>query len=98
LVYYSWNSAGVNISYGGATSAAAEAQGLNEAGKSTSFDAMKPGDLIFYSTSQNGRYMNITHVAVYVGNGKVVEALNENYGVVYQDVRTGNIVLICSPN
>jgi cell wall-associated NlpC family hydrolase len=98
LAYYSWNSAGVNISYGGATSAAAEAQGLNEAGKSTSFDAMKPGDLIFYSTSQNGRYMNITHVAVYVGNGKVVEALNENYGVVYQDVRTGNIVLICSPN
>lgn len=98
LAYYSWNSAGVNISYGGATSAAAEAQGLNEAGKSTSFDAMEPGDLIFYSTSQNGRYMNITHVAVYVGNGKVVEALNENYGVVYQDVRTGNIVLICSPN
>ena len=98
LAYYSWNSAGVNISYGGATSAAAEAQGLNEAGKSTSFDMMEPGDLIFYSTSQNGRYMNITHVAVYVGNGKVVEALNENYGVVYQDVRTGNIVFICSPN
>ena len=88
----------MNISYGGATSAAAEAQGLNEAGKSTSFDMMEPGDLIFYSTSQNGRYMNITHVAVYVGNGKVVEALNENYGVVYQDVRTGNVVLICSPN
>ncbi len=98
LAFYSWNSAGVNISYGGATSAAAEAQGLNEAGKSTSFDAMEPGDLIFYSTSNNGRYLNITHVAVYVGNGKVVEALNENYGVVYQDVRTGNIVLICSPN
>ncbi len=33
LAFYSWNSAGVNISYGGATSAAAEAQGLNEAGK-----------------------------------------------------------------
>jgi hypothetical protein len=98
LAYYSWNSAGVNISYGGATSAAAETQGLNEAGKTTTLEAVKPGDLIFYSTSQNGRYMNITHVAVYVGNGKVVEALNENYGVVYQDVRTSDIVLICSPN
>lgn len=98
LAYYAWRSAGVNISYGGATTAAAEAQGLNEAGKATTFEAMRPGDLIFYSTQENGRYMNITHVAVYVGNGKVVEALNETYGVVYQNVRTNNIVLICSPN
>lgn len=59
---------------------------------------MQPGDLIFYSTSYNGQYMNITHVAVYVGNGKVVEALNTKYGVVFQDVRTNNIVLICHPN
>lgn len=97
LVYYSWQSAGVNIGYGGATTAAAEAQGLNEAGKAVNFSELEPGDLIFYSTSHNGRYMNITHVAVYVGNGKAVEALNENYGVVYQDMRTSNVVLMCRP-
>lgn len=97
LAYYSWKSAGVDVSFGGATTAAAEAQGLKEAGKTVSYESMQPGDLIFYSTSANGRYMNITHVAVYVGGGKVVEALNEKYGVVYQDVRTANIVLICSP-
>ena len=32
LAYYSWKDAGVDISYGGATTAAAEAQGLDEAG------------------------------------------------------------------
>ena len=46
LAYYSWKDAGVDISYGGATTAAAEAQGLDEAGKTVSFDELQPGDLI----------------------------------------------------
>ncbi len=98
LAYYSWQSAGVNISFGGATTAAAEAQGLSEADKTVTYSEMQPGDLIFYSTSSNGRFLNITHVAVYVGNGRVVEALNESLGVVYQDTRTANIVMIGRPD
>ncbi len=98
LAYYSWKDAGVDISYGGATTAAAEAQGLDEAGRTVSYDEMQPGDLIFYSYTHNGRYKNISHVAVYVGDGKVVEALNESAGVVYRDVSTGSIVLIGRPN
>lgn len=48
--------------------------------------------------ASNGRYKNISHVAVYVGNGKVVEALNESLGVVYRDVAsTGKIVVIGRP-
>ena len=40
----------------------------------------------------------ISHVAVYVGNGKVVEALNERVGVVYRDVASvGKIVVIGRP-
>ena len=78
--------------------AAAEAQGLDEAGKTVSYDEMQPGDLIFYSFTNNGRYKNISHVAVYVGNGKVVEALNERVGVVYRDVASvGKIVVIGRP-
>ena len=51
-----------------------------------------------YTVASNGRYKNISHVAVYVGNGKVVEALNENLGVVYRDVAsTGKIVVIGRP-
>ena len=98
LAYYSWKDAGADISYGGATTAAAEAQGLDQAGKIVSFDQLQPGDLIFYSFAGNGRYKNISHVAVYVGNGRVVEALNERLGVVYRDVKsTGKIVMIGRP-
>lgn len=98
LAYYSWKDAGVDISHGGATTAAAEAQGLDEAGKTISYEKMQPGDLIFYSFTINGRYKNISHVAVYVGDGKVVEALNENSGVVYRDVASvGKIVVIGRP-
>ena len=98
LAYYSCKDAGADISYGGATTAAAEAQGLDQAGKTVSFDQLQPGDLIFYSFAGNGRYKNISHVAVYVGNGRVVEALNERLGVVYRDVKsTGKIVMIGRP-
>lgn len=98
LAFYSWRSAGKNISFRGANSAAAEAEGLDSAGKTVSYDEMQPGDLIFYSFTNNGRYKNISHVAVYVGNGKVVEALNERVGVVYRDVSSvGSIVLIGRP-
>ena len=98
LAYYSWKDAGVDISHGGATTAAAAAQGLDEAGKTISYDQMQPGDLIFYSFTSNGRYKNISHVVVYVGDGKVAEALNENSGVVYRDVASvGKIVVIGRP-
>lgn len=98
LAYYSWKDAGVDISFGGATTAAAEAQGLEQAKKTVPFGEMQPGDLIFYSFTNNKRYKNISHVAVYVGDGKVVEALNERVGVVYREVSSiGSIVLIGRP-
>lgn len=86
LAFYAWKYADVNISYGGATTAAAEAQGLDEAGKTVAYEELQPGDLIFFSYCHNGRYRNISHVAIYVGNGKVVEAKNERAGVVYGDI------------
>lgn len=98
LAYYSWKDAGVDISFGGATTAAAEAQGLEQAKKTVPFGEMQPGDLIFYSFTNNKRYKNISHVAVYVGDGKVVEALNERVGVVYREISSvGSIVLIGRP-
>ena len=56
LAYYSWKAAGIDISYGGANTAAAEAEGLDSAGHTVSYDDMQPGDLIFYSYERNGRY------------------------------------------
>ena len=98
LAYYAWSSAGVNISNGGASTASAEGQKLDEAGKTVSFEEMQAGDLIFYSYANNGRYKNISHVAIYVGGDKVVEARSEEYGVVYRDVSNiGSIVFIGRP-
>lgn len=98
LAYYSWKAAGIDISFGGATTAAAEAQGLDEAGKSITEEDLQPGDLIFYSYTTNGRYKNISHVGIYTGNGKMVEAKNEAEGVVYGDFHNGSVVMYARPN
>ena len=97
LAYYAWKAAGVDISYGGANTAAAEARYCYENQYLVSFGEMQPGDLIFYSYGSNGRFMDITHVAVYVGDGNVVEAVNERIGVVCRAVQAGSIVLIGRP-
>lgn len=37
---------------------------------------LQPGDLIFYTKRKgnNGRFMNIAHVSIYLGNGKILHA------------------------
>lgn len=100
LAYYSWDAAGVDISYGSGypPSAAEGARMLKNDGKALDTMDLKPGDLIYYGGSANGRYMGIYHVAIYAGDGKAVEALNERYGVVYQDLRTENAIMVVRPN
>ncbi len=53
---------------------------------------LQPGDLIFYSYKKNGEFKNISHVAIYVGDGKMVHAANEERGVVIDMLRTGSVV------
>lgn len=100
LAFYAWQHAGVDISFGGnyPPTAASGAKMLNDAGKSLTSMDLKPGDLVYYGGSDNGRYLGIYHVAIYVGNGKSVEALNDTYGVVYQTLKTKNAVMVCRPN
>ena len=100
LAFYAWQHAGVDISFGVnyPPTAASGAKMLNDAGKSLTSMDLKPGDLVYYGGSDNGRYLGIYHVAIYVGNGKSVEALNDTYGVVYQTLKTKNAVMVCRPN
>lgn len=104
LVWRSYADAGLYI--GGKTSwaptAADGAKKLNSTYKTISYKGLSssellPGDLIYTSTSSNGRYRNITHAAIYVGNGKIVEAANSRTGVVKRSYSTRNIVLIARP-
>ena len=98
LAYYAWKNAGVDIMYHGANTAAAEGQYCYDNNLLVHYEEMQPGDLIFYSYQRNGRFMDISHVAIYAGNGMVVEAANTNLGVVYRSVQGRNsIVLIGRP-
>ena len=98
LAYYAWHSAGVSIMYEGSNTAASEGKLCYDNNLLVNYDEMQPGDLIFYSYDRNGRFMNITHVAIYVGNGKVVEAANARLGVVYRPVQgRSSIVFIGRP-
>lgn len=47
-------------------------------GKEIEFEDLKKGDLIFYWNKEAGR---IGHVAMYIGNGKVVHASSPKYGI-----------------
>ena len=98
LVYYAWQAAGTDISFSGANTAAAEAQGLDAAGKCVDLSEIQAGDLIFYSYEKNGRFLDISHVALYVGNGMVVEAKGAAYGVTCNAVPNADkIVMVGRP-
>lgn len=58
---------------------------------------LKKGDLIFFSHKSNGRYLNITHVEIYVGSGKCVSASANKNKVIQYDYNTSNVVLIARP-
>lgn len=49
-----------------------------------------PGDLVFWSHKPNGRFMNITHVGVYAGDGKVIDASFSKGVVVYRNLFDSN--------
>lgn len=97
LVYYSYQDAGIDLSYQGMTTAAAIGNKLVDEGKEVSAEEIEPGDLIFYSYERNGRYHNISHVAMYIGDGKQIEASYGKQEVAIRDLSFDEAVNICRP-
>ena len=58
---------------------------------------LKPGDLIFYSHEENGEFHNISHVAIYVGDGMMIHAANTERGVVYDLLGERGVVFYARP-
>ena len=98
LVYYSYLNAGIDLSYSGGNTAAQLAKGLMESDKEVSIDEMQPGDLIFYSYERNGRYMNISHVSMYLGDDQQVAASSSKKKVCVQNLTLDKAVCICRPD
>ena len=68
-----------------------------EHGMIINYEDLRPGDLIFYSYEKNDRYRNISHVAIYAGDGKMIHAANPRRGVVMDPIRTGSVVFYGRP-
>ena len=99
LTYYSYKEAGITLSYHGSNTAASQGQLLSDRGCEVAYEDIQPGDLIFYSFTRNGRYQNISHVAVYAGNGYLVDASSSKGCVVFRPVySTGKIVMCGRPS
>ncbi|MGH8876615.1 MAG: NlpC/P60 family protein [Stackebrandtia sp.] len=71
LTMAAWDAAGVGLPH--------SAEGQHRAVPHVGRDELRPGDLVFY-------YPDIHHVALYVGQGKIIHAPNEG-----QDVRVSGI-------
>jgi len=61
---------------------------------------LKSGDLLFYSFAKNGRYKNVSHVAVYIGrasDGKeyMIDASASNGFVIYRQVFSDTNLVLC---
>lgn len=87
---WAYKQAGIDIP----GTAAAQAKYCYENGYTISKDELKPGDLIFWTkhSSDSGRWREIHHVAIYAGDGKIVEAKNPKNGVEVDDIwgKSGN--------
>jgi cell wall-associated NlpC family hydrolase len=64
LTYYAWKQAGVTLP----RSSSAQYAGTTRIKKAD----LQPGDLVFYSSS--GSTGSVSHVAIYAGDGKIVQA------------------------
>jgi len=66
--------------------AAEQARHLVEKNRTIAKENLQPGDLVFWSYQPNGRFMNITHVGIYAGEGMVVDASSSQGKVVYRNM------------
>lgn len=81
--YVYQNGAGISLNRSSA--------GQSFQGKQVSADQMQPGDLLFY-----GSKSNINHVAMYIGDGKIVHASTERTGITISNWNYRNPVKIMS--
>lgn len=95
FTYWVYDQFGINLSYGGSNTAAAQGRYITENNLAISYENLAPGDLIFYSFETNNRYLNISHVAIYCGNNYVVDASSSKKEVTYRPVYNKNRIVLC---
>ena len=84
LAQWAYGQAGISIP----STSVKQAKYCYDNGYTISKSELQPGDLIFWSNkeSTDGRWMDIHHVGIYAGNGKVIEAKGSVGSVVIDDM------------
>lgn len=82
LVQWVYRQLGINLP----RTAAEQARFSVENSLTVSAADLVPGDLVFWSYEHNGRFMDITHVGIYAGDGKVIDASSSRGQVVYRNL------------
>lgn len=95
FTYWVYSQLGVSLQHCGSNTAASQGRYITENNLAVSYDSLAPGDLIFYSFEVNNRYLNISHVAIYAGNGYVVDASSSKKKVVYRPIYRTNSIVLC---
>ena len=95
FTYWVYNQLGISLELSGSNTAAAQGRYIVENNLAVAYDKLAPGDLIFYSFETNNRYMNISHVAIYAGNGKVIDASSSHLEVVYRPIYNTERIMLC---
>ncbi len=83
------------VSHFTAATAAEQARYCVNSGLCISYSNLQPGDLIFWSFKTNGRFMNISHVGIYAGDGYVIDASSVRGMVVYRPVFGESSIVVC---
>lgn len=97
LVYWAYRDAGVDIDPVNCHTAASIAEYLEGTGRGVDAGDLKAGDLIFYSFKKNGRYKNISHVAMVCDGGLMVQASSTLGRVVMSEISLAKAVAIARP-
>lgn len=87
FVYWSYNQAGITIP----TSSVEQARYCSNNGYLIDKEDLKPGDIVFWSKTSCscGRWKEIHHAAIYIGNNKTIEASSGKGRVVIRDLWSG---------
>ena len=96
-MYWAYRDAGVNIDPVNCHTAASIAEYLEGTGRGIDAGDLKAGDLIFYSFKKNGRYKNISHVAMVCDGGLMVQASSTLGRVVMSEISLAKAVAIARP-
>lgn len=95
FTYWVYSQLGVYLEYDGANTAAAQGRYITDNNLVIAYESLAPGDLIFYSYEVNHRFLNISHVAIYAGDGYVIDASSSKGKVVYRPIYDINNIVLC---